>query len=120
MLCWVHVPGRVVSLLQKRHLEKSEAELSSSFEQRVQVMLHRIGVTKGPAAESKKLQVGTGSIFGMDPAPPGWTEMVAHRVGDISPLGLAAPSSVLPLPIDSALLPHPLQGVNAYTLHDVC
>ncbi|XP_029821361.1 LOW QUALITY PROTEIN: capping protein, Arp2/3 and myosin-I linker protein 2 [Manacus vitellinus] len=41
---------------KKRHLEKSEGELSSSFEQRVQVMLHRIGVTKGPAAESKKLQ----------------------------------------------------------------
>uniref|UniRef100_A0A8C5THH6 Capping protein regulator and myosin 1 linker 2 n=1 Tax=Malurus cyaneus samueli TaxID=2593467 RepID=A0A8C5THH6_9PASS len=41
---------------KKRHLEKSEGELSSSFEQRVQVMLHRIGVTKGPAAESKKPQ----------------------------------------------------------------
>lgn len=73
VLWWVRVPGRVVSpLLQKRHLEKSEGELSSSFEQRVQVMLHRIGVTKGPAAESKKQQVGTGSIFGMNPAPLGW------------------------------------------------
>lgn len=82
MLWWVHVPDRVVSLLQKRHLEKSEGELSSSFEQRMQVMLHRIGVTKGPAAESKKQQVGTSSIFGMDP--------------------------------------NPLQGVNSYTLHDVC
>ncbi|KAM3665251.1 LOW QUALITY PROTEIN: capping protein, Arp2/3 and myosin-I linker protein 2 [Ammospiza maritima maritima] len=41
---------------KKRHLEKSEGELSSSFEQRVQVMLHRIRVTKGPAAESKKQQ----------------------------------------------------------------
>ncbi|XP_053843219.1 capping protein, Arp2/3 and myosin-I linker protein 2 isoform X1 [Vidua macroura] len=41
---------------KKRQLEKSEGELSSSFEQRVQVMLHRIGVTKGPAAESKKQQ----------------------------------------------------------------
>ncbi|RMC09192.1 hypothetical protein DUI87_14199 [Hirundo rustica rustica] len=41
---------------KKRHLEKSEGELSSSFEQRMQVMLHRIGVTKGPAAESKKQQ----------------------------------------------------------------
>ncbi|NWI60598.1 CARL2 protein, partial [Calyptomena viridis] len=41
---------------KKRHLEKSEGELSSSFEQRVQVMLHRIGVTRGPAAESKKQQ----------------------------------------------------------------
>ncbi|KFO71392.1 Leucine-rich repeat-containing protein 16C, partial [Cuculus canorus] len=41
---------------KKRHLEKSEGELPGSFEQRVQVMLHRIGVTKGPAAESKKQQ----------------------------------------------------------------
>ncbi|NXU33767.1 CARL2 protein, partial [Drymodes brunneopygia] len=41
---------------KKRHLEKSEGELSSSFEQRMQVMLHRIGVTKGPAADSKKQQ----------------------------------------------------------------
>ncbi|XP_005526471.1 PREDICTED: leucine-rich repeat-containing protein 16C [Pseudopodoces humilis] len=41
---------------KKRQLEKSEGELSSSFEQRMQVMLHRIGVTKGPAAESKKQQ----------------------------------------------------------------
>ncbi|NWT62633.1 CARL2 protein, partial [Erythrocercus mccallii] len=41
---------------KKRHLEKSEGELSSSFEQRMQVMLHRIGVTKGLAAESKKQQ----------------------------------------------------------------
>ncbi|XP_075016990.1 capping protein, Arp2/3 and myosin-I linker protein 2 [Calonectris borealis] len=41
---------------KKRHLEKSEGELPGSFEQRVQVMLHRIGVTKGPAAEGKKQQ----------------------------------------------------------------
>ncbi|NXK64262.1 CARL2 protein, partial [Sylvietta virens] len=41
---------------KKRHLEKSEGELSSSFEQRMQIMLHRIGVTRGPAAESKKQQ----------------------------------------------------------------
>ncbi|NXE09201.1 CARL2 protein, partial [Lophotis ruficrista] len=41
---------------KKRHLEKSEGELPSSFEQRMQVMLHRIGVTKGPAAEGKKQQ----------------------------------------------------------------
>ncbi|NXJ85815.1 CARL2 protein, partial [Trogon melanurus] len=46
---------------KKRHLEKSEGELPSSFEQRVQVMLHRIGVTKCPAAEGKKQQVGNGS-----------------------------------------------------------
>lgn len=36
-----------------------------------------------------------------------------HRVVDISPLGLAAPSSVLPLPTASALSPNPLQGVNS-------
>ncbi|XP_069724937.1 capping protein, Arp2/3 and myosin-I linker protein 2 isoform X2 [Phaenicophaeus curvirostris] len=41
---------------KKRHLEKSDGELPGSFEQRVQVMLHRIGVTKGPAAEGKKQQ----------------------------------------------------------------
>ncbi|NWQ90585.1 CARL2 protein, partial [Burhinus bistriatus] len=41
---------------KKRHLERSEGELPGSFEQRVQVMLHRIGVTKGPAAEGKKQQ----------------------------------------------------------------
>ncbi|XP_014802415.1 PREDICTED: leucine-rich repeat-containing protein 16C [Calidris pugnax] len=41
---------------KKRHLEKSEGELPASFEQRVQVMLHRIGVTKGPTAEGKKQQ----------------------------------------------------------------
>ncbi|NXD87404.1 CARL2 protein, partial [Halcyon senegalensis] len=41
---------------KKRHLEKSEGELPGSFEQRVQVMLHRIGVTKGPATDSKKQQ----------------------------------------------------------------
>ncbi|NXL04269.1 CARL2 protein, partial [Mesembrinibis cayennensis] len=41
---------------KKRHLEKSEGELPGSFEQRMQVMLHRIGVTKGPTAESKKQQ----------------------------------------------------------------
>ncbi|XP_075289838.1 capping protein, Arp2/3 and myosin-I linker protein 2 [Opisthocomus hoazin] len=41
---------------KKRHLEKSEGELLGSFEQRVHVMLHRIGVTKGPTAEGKKQQ----------------------------------------------------------------
>ncbi|KAJ7426403.1 Leucine-rich repeat-containing protein 16B [Willisornis vidua] len=67
---------------KKRHLEKSEGELSSSFEQRMQVMLHRIGVTKGPAAESKKQQVGTGFIFRMDPTPLVWVEMVVHGSKD--------------------------------------
>uniref|UniRef100_A0A663DZP6 Capping protein regulator and myosin 1 linker 2 n=1 Tax=Aquila chrysaetos chrysaetos TaxID=223781 RepID=A0A663DZP6_AQUCH len=42
---------------KKRQLEKSEGELPASFEQRMQVMLHRIGVTKGPATEGKKPQL---------------------------------------------------------------
>ncbi|NXK56620.1 CARL2 protein, partial [Chauna torquata] len=41
---------------KKRHLEKSDGELPNSFEQRVHVMLHRMGVTKGLAAEGKKQQ----------------------------------------------------------------
>ncbi|XP_062477151.1 capping protein, Arp2/3 and myosin-I linker protein 2 isoform X1 [Pezoporus occidentalis] len=41
---------------KKRQLEKSYGELPGSFEQRVQVMLHRIGITKGQAAEGKKQQ----------------------------------------------------------------
>ncbi|NWS41282.1 CARL2 protein, partial [Probosciger aterrimus] len=41
---------------KKRQLEKSDGELPGSFEQRMQVMLHRIGVTKGPAAVGKKQQ----------------------------------------------------------------
>ena len=102
-------PGRAVSVLQKRHLEKSEGELPGSFEQRMQVMLHRIGVTKGPAAEGKKQQVGSGSTFGMDPAPKGWVEVVVHGMGVPWP-GLAAPSSVPPLPVASVLSPNPLQG----------
>lgn len=56
-------PGMAVCVLQKRQLEKSDGELPGSFEQRVQVMLHRIGVTKGPAAEGKKQQVGRGQIL---------------------------------------------------------
>lgn len=41
---------------KKRHLEKSDGELPNSFEQRVHVMLHRMGVTKGLVTESKKQQ----------------------------------------------------------------
>ncbi|KAI6077498.1 Leucine-rich repeat-containing protein 16C [Aix galericulata] len=41
---------------KKRHLEKSDGELPNSFEQRVHVMLHRMGVTKGLGAEGKKQQ----------------------------------------------------------------
>lgn len=46
-----------LAALQKRHLEKSDGELPNSFEQRVHVMLHRMGVTKGLVTESKKQQV---------------------------------------------------------------
>lgn len=79
--CCAPHPGRAVSVPQKRHLEKSEGELPGSFEQRVQVMLHRIGVTKGPAAEGKKQQVGKGSSFGMDPAPKERVEVVVCGMG---------------------------------------
>ncbi|KAM9374138.1 LOW QUALITY PROTEIN: capping protein, Arp2/3 and myosin-I linker protein 2 [Phaethornis superciliosus] len=42
---------------KRRPLERSDGgELPGSFEQRVQVMLHRIGVTKGLAPEGKKQQ----------------------------------------------------------------
>uniref|UniRef100_A0A8C8B0K5 Capping protein regulator and myosin 1 linker 2 n=1 Tax=Otus sunia TaxID=257818 RepID=A0A8C8B0K5_9STRI len=107
---------------KKRHLEKSEGELPGSFEQRVQVMLHRIGVTKGPAAESKKQQVGSGSTFGTDPAPKGRGEVVAHGMGVPRP-GPAAPSSAPPQLVASVLSPNPLQGgqyVGSYALHGVC
>ncbi|XP_051485757.1 capping protein, Arp2/3 and myosin-I linker protein 2 [Apus apus] len=55
------LPGEDEDALGVRHdkrrpLEKSEAELPGSFEQRLQVMLHRIGVAKGPAPEGKKQQ----------------------------------------------------------------
>ncbi|KAM8799266.1 capping protein, Arp2/3 and myosin-I linker protein 2 [Eudromia elegans] len=41
---------------KKRPLEKSDGELPNSFEQRVHLMLHRMGVTKGLAPEGKKQQ----------------------------------------------------------------
>ncbi|KAG6927823.1 capping protein regulator and myosin 1 linker 2 [Chelydra serpentina] len=42
---------------RRRHLEKSDGEIPNSFEQRVHVMLHRIGVTKVLSSEGKKKQV---------------------------------------------------------------
>uniref|UniRef100_A0A8D2MKU2 Capping protein regulator and myosin 1 linker 2 n=1 Tax=Zonotrichia albicollis TaxID=44394 RepID=A0A8D2MKU2_ZONAL len=90
---------------KKRHLEKSEGELSSSFEQRVQVMLHRIGVTKGPAAESKKQQVGTGDIVDSSADSPPSLKARTHSVstggsplhagGSHQPLGQRASSPLL-------------------------
>ncbi|XP_026574906.1 capping protein, Arp2/3 and myosin-I linker protein 2-like [Pseudonaja textilis] len=47
---------------KKRSFEKSDGELPSSFEQRVHVMLHRIGVTKVLSSEGKKKQSKDGEI----------------------------------------------------------
>ncbi|XP_058011396.1 capping protein, Arp2/3 and myosin-I linker protein 2 [Ahaetulla prasina] len=47
---------------KKRSFEKSDGELPSSFEQRVHVMLHRIGVTKVLSSEGKKKQNKDGEI----------------------------------------------------------
>uniref|UniRef100_A0A6J0V2F1 Capping protein, Arp2/3 and myosin-I linker protein 2 isoform X2 n=1 Tax=Pogona vitticeps TaxID=103695 RepID=A0A6J0V2F1_9SAUR len=47
---------------KKRPFEKSDVELPSSFEQRVHVMLHRIGVTKVLTSEGKKKQSKDGEI----------------------------------------------------------
>lgn len=79
--CGHHAPGRAVCILQKRQLEKSERELPGSFEQCMQVMLHRTSITKGLAAEGKKQQVGRRSTLVTDPAPKGWVEVVVHGVG---------------------------------------
>lgn len=46
---------------QRRPLERGDTELAPSFEQRVQVMLQRIGVSRGSGgAESKRKQVSGG------------------------------------------------------------
>uniref|UniRef100_A0ACB8EA63 Uncharacterized protein n=1 Tax=Sphaerodactylus townsendi TaxID=933632 RepID=A0ACB8EA63_9SAUR len=47
---------------KKRLFERSDGELPSSFEQRVHVMLHRIGVTKVLPSENKKKQNKDGEI----------------------------------------------------------
>ncbi|XP_067390497.1 capping protein, Arp2/3 and myosin-I linker protein 2 [Emydura macquarii macquarii] len=47
---------------KKRHFEKSEGEIPNSFEQRVHVMLHRIGVAKVLSSEGKKKQSKEGEI----------------------------------------------------------
>ncbi|XP_066492897.1 capping protein, Arp2/3 and myosin-I linker protein 2 [Tiliqua scincoides] len=47
---------------RKRPFERSDGELPSSFEQRVHVMLHRIGVTKVLSSEGKKKQSKDGEI----------------------------------------------------------
>lgn len=46
---------------QRRPLERGDTELAPSFEQRVQVMLQRIGVSRASGgAESKRKQVSWG------------------------------------------------------------
>lgn len=50
-----------LSLSQRRPLERGDTELAPSFEQRVQVMLQRIGVSRGSGgAEGKRKQVSWG------------------------------------------------------------
>ena len=65
---------------QRRPLERGDTELAPSFEQRVQVMLQRIGVSRGSgSADGKRKQVSwKGVLWG--------TRRVAHGrlyVGDI-------------------------------------
>ncbi|KAJ7311941.1 hypothetical protein JRQ81_006262 [Phrynocephalus forsythii] len=48
---------------EKRSFGKTDVELPSSFEQRVHVMLHRIGVTKVLSSEPKKKQVNNRVAF---------------------------------------------------------
>ncbi|XP_029464701.1 capping protein, Arp2/3 and myosin-I linker protein 2 [Rhinatrema bivittatum] len=47
---------------KKRHFEKGDGEMCNSFEQRVHVMLHRIGVTKVLSSEARKKQNKEGEI----------------------------------------------------------
>lgn len=46
-------------------LQKHASESGASFEQRLQVMLQRIGVTKTPPADTKMCQVGQPCSFGL-------------------------------------------------------
>ncbi|XP_070809310.1 capping protein, Arp2/3 and myosin-I linker protein 2 [Pituophis catenifer annectens] len=98
---------------KKRSFEKSDGELPSSFEQRVHVMLHRIGVTKVLSSEGKKKQSKDGEIkkAGSDgdivdcsaESPPCSLKSRTHsistdpsvRTGSVDPIGRAStePSS---------------------------
>ncbi|NXW23190.1 CARL2 protein, partial [Circaetus pectoralis] len=106
---------------KKRQLEKSEGELPASFEQRMQVMLHRIGVTKGPAAEGKKQQSkdseikkagSDGDIVDSSADSPPSLKARTHSVSTGgSPVGAGGPR-----PAWKALgrqLPTELQGTNS-------
>ncbi|XP_069649255.1 capping protein, Arp2/3 and myosin-I linker protein 2 [Haliaeetus albicilla] len=116
---------------KKRQLEKSEGELPASFEQRMQVMLHRIGVAKGPAAEGKKQQSKDSEIkkAGSDgdivdssaDSPPSLkarTHSVSTDAPFRSPATMMEPSAGLaePQPAWKALgrqLPTELQGTSS-------
>ncbi|XP_009569535.2 capping protein, Arp2/3 and myosin-I linker protein 2 isoform X5 [Cuculus canorus] len=110
---------------KKRHLEKSEGELPGSFEQRVQVMLHRIGVTKGPAAESKKQQSkdseikkagSDGDIVDSSGDTPQSLKARTHSVSTDAPFRSSA-AAVEPRPAWKALarqLPAEPQGTSSH------
>ncbi|XP_075571179.1 capping protein, Arp2/3 and myosin-I linker protein 2 [Pelecanus crispus] len=116
---------------KKRHLEKSEGELPGSFEQRMQVMLHRIGVTKGLATDGKKQQNKDSEIkkAGSDgdivdssadssPSLKARTHSVSTDAPFHSPAAVMEPSTSLaePLPTWKALgrqLPAELQGTSS-------
>ncbi|NWI66667.1 CARL2 protein, partial [Todus mexicanus] len=108
---------------KKRHLEKSEGELPGSFEQRVQVMLHRIGVTRGPASNSKKQQSkdseikkagSDGDIVDSSADSPPSLKARTHSVSTGGSLLNAGPAE--PRPSWKALgrqLPAELQGIGS-------
>ncbi|XP_034644159.1 capping protein, Arp2/3 and myosin-I linker protein 2 [Trachemys scripta elegans] len=62
LLCGEDEEALGVKHEKRRHLEKSDGEIPSSFEQRVHVMLHRIGVTKVLSSDGKKKQSKEGEI----------------------------------------------------------
>uniref|UniRef100_A0A3Q3EGF7 Capping protein regulator and myosin 1 linker 2 n=1 Tax=Labrus bergylta TaxID=56723 RepID=A0A3Q3EGF7_9LABR len=51
------------------HSKKHASESTSSFEQRLQVMLHRMGVVKTPPADTKTSQVGCAILEKPEPPP---------------------------------------------------
>lgn len=59
---------------QRRPLERGDTELAPSFEQRVQVMLQRIGVSRGSgSADGKRKQVSwEGTRVGSEEAGDMW------------------------------------------------
>ncbi|XP_026509671.1 uncharacterized protein LOC112122754 [Terrapene carolina triunguis] len=71
---------------RRRHFEKSDGEIPSSFEQRVHVMLHRIGVTKVLSSEGKKKQPCWGSERKLFPEPgPSQQGIPGSLLGKLQP-----------------------------------